>query len=506
MFNNKGKVYIVGAGPGDPELITLRAIRCLAKADLVVHDYLAAKELLAYAPEGARRVYVGKQGGNHAMSQDDINSLLVEEAKRGNAVVRLKGGDPFIFGRGGEEALVLAQAGIPFEVVPGVSSAVAAPCYAGIPLTQREYTSTVAFVTGHEDPKKPESRLHWEHLASIETLVFLMGVKNLPLITAKLMEHGKDPKTPAALVRWGTTPEQETVEGTLGEIGNLAREQGVKPPAVFVVGEVAALRKELAWFEKKPLFGKGVVITRPAAQAGEFAELLRGQGARVILFPTISIEPADGITALDQALRYISSYHWLVFTSANSVKFFFNHLRERGMDLRELKGVKIAAIGPATADAVKAMGINVDIVPDEYISEGVVKAFEGIDLHGARVLLPRAETAREVIPKGLREMGARVEVIPIYRTVNSGLDGRELVELMKRGKVDVLTFTSPSTVKFCLEMIGGVEAIPPSVKIACIGPVTADAARKSGMEVHIMQRPYDMEGFVKAIVEGMTGT
>lgn len=502
-MQNRGKVYIIGGGPGDPGLVTLRAVECLAKAEVVVYDYLVGGEILDHAPADARRIYVGKQGGDHTLSQDDINRILVEEALEGRVVARLKGGDPFIFGRGGEEALVLAGQGIPFEIIPGITSAIAVPAYAGIPLTQREFTSTVAFVTGHEDPTKPESRLHWEHLAPLETLVFLMGVKNLPTITEKLIEHGKDPDTPAILIRWGTTADQETLAGTLGTIAALARDRGMTPPAIFVTGDVVALRERLAWFEKKPLFGTRVVITRPEGQAREFAGLLRERGARVTVFPVISIVPTEDNRRLDAALGDIGSYQWIIFTSANSVRFFFERLRSLGKDLRELKGLRIATIGPATASAIEAMGVRVDIVPGEYISEGVVRAFDDVDLRGVKILLPRAETARDVIPHELAARGASVDVIPLYRTVGSGRDGKELVSLMNEGQVDVLTFTSPSTVTHCIDMIGGIGNIPPSVAIACIGPVTEAAARKAGLKVDIMQGPYDMKGFVAAIEEGL---
>jgi len=502
-MRNMGKVYIIGGGPGDPGLVTLRAVECLSRADVVVYDHLVNREILDHAPGESRRIYVGKQGGDHTLSQDDINMILVEEARGGHVVARLKGGDPFIFGRGGEEALVLADHGIPFEIIPGISSAVAVPAYAGIPLTQRKFTSTVAFVTGHEDPTKPESRLHWEHLAPLETLVFLMGVKNLPTITEKLIEHGKDPETPAILVRWGTTADQETVVGTLGSIAALARERGMTPPAIFVTGDVVALRDRLAWFEKKPLFGKGIVITRPEGQARECADMLRERGARVIVFPVISIVPHEDTGRFDEALGVLDSYQWVIFTSANSVRFFFDRLRSLGRDLRDLKGLRVAAIGPATAAAIEAKGIRVDIVPEEYISEGVVKAFESLDLEGVKILLPRAETARDVIPRELEARGACVDVIPLYRATGSGRDGTELIGLMKEGLVDVLAFTSPSTVTHCIDMIGGIENIPPSVAVACIGPVTEAAARKAGLRVDIMQGPYDMKGFAAAIEEGL---
>ena len=503
----KGKVYIIGGGPGDPGLLTVKGKECLEKAEVVVYDYLIGSDILAYANPDARLVYVGKQGGAHTVTQDALNRILVEEAMRGRMVVRLKGGDPFIFGMGGEEAQVLAEAEIPFEIIPGISSAVAVPAYAGIPLTHRRHTSAVAFVTGHEDPTKEKSRLDWDCLAGIETLVFLMGVKNLSRIIEMLIEKGKDPRTPSALIRWGTTPGQETLTARLADIATIAEERNFSPPAIFVVGDVVRLREELAWFEKKPLFGKTVVVTRPETQAAAFATLLRDQGARVITFPVIRVVPSDNMGPLDKALSAISSYQWLIFTSANGVRFFFERLRRQGMDVRDLKGIRIATIGPATAEMVESMGIRVDLSPDEFISEGVVKAFERIDIRGKRILLPRAETARDVIPQGLGRQGALIDVIPIYKTVGSGKDGKELLEALTEGEVDVITFTSPSTVTNFIDIIGKEAEIPPGVAIACIGPVTASAAQNAGLTVNIMQGPYEMKGFVEAIaayVKGLT--
>ncbi|MCK9274815.1 MAG: uroporphyrinogen-III C-methyltransferase [Syntrophales bacterium] len=501
----RGIVYIIGGGPGDPGLLTIRGKECLEKAETVVYDYLVNEDILGYAPADARRIYVGKKGGDHTVSQDELNRILVEEAREGRAVARLKGGDPFIFGRGGEEAQVLAAAGIPFEIVPGVSSAVAVPAYAGIPLTHRSHTSTVAFVTGHEDPSKEESRLDWEKLAGIETLVFLMGVKNLPFITKMLVEKGKNPRTPAALIRRGTTPDQETLAAALSDIAEVAKVRKFSPPAIFIVGDVVGLREELAWFEKKPLFGKTVVVTRPEEQAGPFAALLREKGANVIAIPVIRVTPVDDTGPLDEALSRIASYRWIIFTSANGVKFFFERMREKGMDVRDLKGIRMATIGPATAAAIGKMGLRVDLVPEEFISEGVVKAFDNFEIAGARILLPRAETARDVIPQGLAKRGAIVDVVPVYRTVGSGKDGSDLVRAMEDGDVDVVTFTSPSTVINFIAVIGGISKIPPSVAIACIGPVTQAAVEKAGLKADIMQGPYDMAGFAEAIEAYMKG-
>ncbi len=497
----KGIVYIVGAGPGDAGLITLKGVRCIARADVIVYDHLVNEEILVHAKSGARLVYAGKEGGDHTLVQDEINRILVEEALQGRVVARVKGGDPYVFGRGGEEAMVVAAAGLPFEVVPGVSSAVAVPAYAGISLTQRGFTSTLAFVTGHEDPTKGQSDIDWKALAGIGTLVFLMGVRNLPVIVASLVENGKKPETPAALIRWGTTPDQWTLAGTLGTIVELARERKFKPPAIFVVGEVVTLREKLSWFENRPLFGRGVVITRPEAQAESFAALLDEKGARIIHFPVIRIAEPEDWSGLDRALENLPACSWIVFTSANGVRHFFERLRERGGDIRDLRGIRIATIGPASAAAVEARGIRVDIVPEEYISEGVVKAFEKADLKGARVLLPRAAEARDVIPEGLAAMGATVDVVTAYRTVRSERTREELEEILTSGRADVITFTSPSTVKHFLDILGGPEALPPGLKVACIGPITAAAARKAGLAIHIHQQEYTIPGMVAAIEE-----
>jgi len=500
-MGKKGKVYIVGAGPGDPGLITVKGVRCVQEAEVIIFDHLVSEDLLRYARTDVQLIYAGKTGGDHTLSQDEINSRLVEEARQGRVVTRLKGGDPFIFGRGGEEALVLAAAGIPFEVVPGVTSAIAVPAYAGISLTQRGYTSTVAFVTGHEDPTKEQSDIDWRALAGIGTLVFLMGIKNLPRIAGSLIEHGKSAATPAALIRWGTTTEQKTLTGTLGDIARKAEASRFSPPSILVVGEVVQIREQLNWFEKKPLFGKGVVVTRPEAQAESFADLLHDLGARVIHFPTIRIAPPSSWEACDAALERLDTYQWIIFTSANGVSAFFQRLRASGRDIRDLKGIRLCTIGPATAEAMAAMGVAVDLVPAEYISEGVVKAFEGQDIRGARILLPRAETARDVIPEGLAGQGARVDVVTVYRTVNSGREKGELEAFLKRGLVDVITFTSPSTVLCFMEIMGRDFALPPQVKIAAIGPVTAAATKKAGLPIHILQETYTIPGLVDGIAD-----
>ncbi|HVO64864.1 MAG TPA: uroporphyrinogen-III C-methyltransferase [Syntrophales bacterium] len=497
----QGKVYIIGAGPGDPGLITVKGLMCLKEADVVIYDYLVNEEIINQARESARLIYAGKKGGAHTMPQEEINRCLVDEARQGNIVARLKGGDPFVFGRGGEEAEILAQSGIPFEIIPGVTSAVAVPAYAGIPLTHRDYTSTLAFVTGHEDPTKEESDIDWKTLAGIGTVVFLMGVKNLRQITTNLMVYGKHVDTPAALIRWGTTEDQETMTGTLSDIVKKAEDRKFSPPAILVIGEVVNLRDVLNWFESKPLFGKGIVITRPEAQAEEFSSLLHAQGARVIHFPTIKIAPAESYEGLDQAIGHLSQYQWIIFTSANGVDFFLKRLKEMGRDLRDMKDIQICAIGPATAAKIVKLGIRVDVVPEEFISEGIVREFEKLNLKGSSVLLPRAEMARDVIPEGLAKLGAKVDIVTAYRTVNSGRDKAELEKLIREGKVDVITFTSPSTVTNFIEIMGQNYVMPSQIKIACIGPVTAAAVKKAGLQVDILQERYTVPGMVEKLAE-----
>ncbi|KUG21941.1 uroporphyrinogen-iii methyltransferase / uroporphyrinogen-iii synthase [hydrocarbon metagenome] len=497
--NKKGKVYIIGAGPGDAGLITLKGIECLKEASVVIYDYLVSKDLLKYARADAHFIYAGKQGGAHTLSQWQINDLLVKEAKAGNIVARLKGGDPFIFGRGGEEAEKLAANKILFEIVPGVTSAIAVPAYAGIPLTHRGLTSTVAFVTGHEDPTKEKSDIDWQALARIGTLVFLMGVKNIEKIVKELKDNGRSPKTPAALIRWGTTPRQEILTGKLANIVKLVKERKFAPPAILVVGDVVALRDTLQWFDSKPLFGKGVVITRPEKQADDLAQLLIKEGANPIHFPTIKIIPPPNWRDLDAAIKKLEEYEWLIFTSANGVTYFFERLFAKNKDIRDLRGVKICCIGPATAQQVQNKGIRVDLVPKEFISEGILKSFSRTNLKGKKILIARASKARDVLPEGLKKLGAKVDVATAYQTVNSGKKKRELEELFKENQVDVITFTSSSTVNNFVKIMGSSFKLPKGVKIASIGPVTAATAKKAGFSVDIHQEEYTMEGLVDAL-------
>ena len=498
-----GMVYLVGAGPGDYRLISMKAVDCLKMADVVVYDRLADDRILRWAPEDAEYIYVGKASSNHTMKQEDINQLLVDKAKEGKCVVRLKGGDPFVFGRGGEEGLLLRENNLPFEIVPGITSAISVPAYAGIPVTHRAVATSFAVVTGHEDPTKGKSNMRWEHLATgVDTLVFLMGVANLPHITSKLIENGRSADTPAAVIRWGTKPEQRTLITTVGKAAEDVVKNGIKPPAIFIVGEVVKLRDSLQWFDnlsQRPLFGKRILVTRARSQASKLTAKLENLGAEVIEAPAIEItDPSDLYEALDKAIDHVQDYHWLIFTSANGVEYFFNRLYQAGKDVRALGYAKIAAIGSATAEKLKQYGIVADVIPQEYRAEGVIEAMKGKLPPHAKILLPRAEEAREILPEKLREMGAEVEVAPAYRTVCGDVDSEALVSELVNGEIDVVTFTSSSTVKNLVNIIGSVDFLK-DVKTACIGPVTADTAKSLGIEPDIIAKEYTIDGLVEAI-------
>lgn len=498
-----GTVYLVGAGPGDPGLFTLKGREVLEKADVVVYDRLVNPALLSLARPGAEIIYAGKSPAGHTLSQQEINSLLAERAKRGQAVVRLKGGDPFVFGRGGEEAQALAESGVPFEVVPGVTSAIAAPAYAGIPVTHRDYTSTVAIITGNEDPAKESSRLAWEKIAAgAGTLVFLMGMANLAAITSRLIEHGRAPGTPVALICWGTWAEQQVLTGTLADIAERAAGAGFANPVVIVVGEVAALRERLKWLENKPLAGRRVLVTRAAEQTGSLSGALRSLGAETLEFPAIKITAPDNYGPLDRAIDRITLYDWLIFTSVNGVKFFFRRFLQKERDIRELKRIKIGAIGPATRRALRDYGLRVDFMPEEYRAEAVAAGLKEKIRPGRRVLLPRADIARPFLKEALAEGGIAVEEVAAYRTVMDGR-GRDLVkEYLRRGRIHVITFTSSSTVRYFVDLIGR-EELPwllAGAGIACIGPVTAQTAKELGLPVDAVAGEYTIEGLVKAIV------
>ena len=499
---DKGMVFLIGAGPGDPGLLTLRGAEALSDADVVVYDYLANPALLAHARPDAERIYVGKKAGCHTLSQDEINALLVERAQMGQRVARLKGGDPFVFGRGGEEALALVRAGLPFEVVPGVTSAVAAPAYAGIPVTHRGLSSSFAVVTGHENPSKETSALDWERLATgVDTLVLLMGVGNLPRIVDRLLAHGRPPETPVAVVRWGTRPEQQTVTGTLTDIVDRVRSSGLKPPAVTVIGKVAALRETLHWFEDRPLFGQHILVTRTRTQASGLAAQLRAMGAEAVELASIRIAPPEDWAPLDEAIASVAAYNWIVFTSVNGVRRFWERLTEAGLDARALNGVQVAAIGPATARELQAQGIRADLVPQSYVAEAVADAMG--DVARQRVLLPGADIARPTLANLLRTGGAQVSTVTAYRTQRAEVDGQELGSLLAR--VTVATFTSSSTVRNLAAMAEeaglGLATALEGTTIACIGPITAQTAQELSLPVHVMAKAYTVEGLVEALVD-----
>ncbi|OGP09705.1 MAG: uroporphyrinogen-III C-methyltransferase, partial [Deltaproteobacteria bacterium GWA2_43_19] len=436
---SKGKVYLIGAGPGDPGLITVKAVECIKEADVVVYDYLANKKFLDYAREKAEIIYVGKVGGAHTLPQDKINELIIEKAKKGKIIARLKGGDPFIFGRGGEEAEEIVAEGIDFEVIPGVTAGVAAAAYAGIPLTHRDFTTTVAFITGHEDPTKDESNIYWDKISTgIGTLVFYMGIGNLEPNMKKLIENGRSPDTPVALIRWGTTSAQETVVGTIADIAEKARAANLKAPAITVVGGVVSLRDKLRWFDKRPLFGKRVIVTRSREQASDFSALLEKYGAEPIEFPTIETVAPKDWKEIDRAIKNLPKYDWAIFTSVNGVKYFVERLKKHGKDIRELKGINICAIGPATAKAIEDLGIRVDLVPKEYRAEAIIEGLGKNKIKGRRFLLPRALKAREVLPEEIKRLGGKVDVVSAYRTIKPKEKTDDIRKMFQEKKFDVV--------------------------------------------------------------------
>ena len=499
---NNGIVYLVGAGPGDPSLITLRGVDCLQRADVVVYDYLANEELLSHAPEGAERIYAGKIGGRHNQGQDEINSLLVTKAKGGKVVVRLKGGDPFVFGRGGEECEALRDAGIPFEVVPGVTAAVGASAYSGIPLTHRDITASVAFVTGQEGENKDGSNIDWDRLSlGGGTVVFYMGVTTLRRNMQRMVDHGRSPHTPVALVRWATTGCQQVLVGTLVDIADRAEECGLKPPAITIVGEVVALRERLQWFEKRPLCGKKIVVTRAAEQAGEFSAKLAARGATVLECPTIRLVEPESWQLLDLAIRELPGYDWLVLTSVNAVRYFFQRLDALGLDARALAGCRICAVGPKTAAELRSFGVKPELVPADYKAEGIVGEFSRLDMQGSRVLFPRADKARDVIPSELKRMGAHVDSPVAYRNIFPERLLPETLFALEKRSVDCITFTSSSTVQNLAAMLGEEMMLDmlKGVVVASIGPITSKSCRDLGLKVDIEPQAYTMDALVEAL-------
>jgi uroporphyrinogen III methyltransferase / synthase len=504
--DKSGRVFLVGAGPGAPDLITLRGADVLRRAEVVIYDNLVSPELIRIAPADAELIYAGKRGGaDKAIEQPALNAMLIAYARKGRVVVRLKGGDPFIFGRGGEEAEVLARAGVAFEVVPGVTSAIAGPAFAGVPLTHREHGSFVAFVTGHEDQSKdPNTTVPWDELAAAArrggTIVILMATARLSSTLERMRSAGLPAETPAVAVQWATTAAQKTVSATLATLADESARAGLGAPAVIVVGECAGLREHLGWVERMPLFGRTIVVTRARASASEFAAALRRLGADAIEFPTIETVPPRSYAALDRAIKRIDSFDWIVFTSANGVESFVQRLKARGRDIRELGRASIAAIGPATASRVADYALRVTAVPDEYRAEQIVAAIGARKIRGQRFLIPRAEVAREALPKILRDKGAKeVVVAPAYRTIKpKGAPVERMREWLASGAIDLVTFTSSSTViNFC-EMLG---ISGKGIRAAAIGPITAETAREREFEVVVKPRRYTIEALTESIRE-----
>ncbi|MXZ02003.1 uroporphyrinogen-III C-methyltransferase [Candidatus Poribacteria bacterium] len=508
-----GIVYIVGAGPGDRKLITLKGIECLQRADVVIYDLLLNDTLLEYCPAHTTKIQA-PDPRVRTTRQAELNRMLVEHAKAGKVVVRLKGGDPYIFGRGGEEAVVLTEAGIPFEVVPGVTSAIAASAYAGIPVTHREYASSVAFVTGHSAALRPDSNINWAQLATaVDTLVVYMGVAHLRQITERLTAHGRNPETPVSLVRVGTTPQQEVIQGTLDNIAQKAEAAELKSPALIVVGEVNRLRQQLRWFDTKPLFGKRILVTRARAQTSEFADLLETNGAEVIQFPTIEIRPLNldntvlggfclGVSSRVTRFPLRNEYDWVIFTSVNAVEIFYGHLRERGKDVRAFAGTKICAVGPKTVDALNSIGIHPDFVPS-HASGGTIAA-EIEDVRGKKILLPRAKIASAALPEGLSKRGAHVDDVPLYDTIKvAGELSSEIEADLLNGNINFVTFTSSSTVTNFLEMLPTHTPadLLKSVQVAVIGPETQKTAIAHGVKVNVIAKQPTIESLVEGIVK-----
>ena len=500
---SSGIIYLVGAGPGDPGLITLRGVECLQKAQVVVYDYLANEELLNHAPLAAERIYAGKIGGRHNQDQEEINQILIKKGLEGKVVVRLKGGDPFVFGRGGEECEALALAGVSFEVVPGVTAAVGAAAYAGIPLTHRDFTASVSFVTGQEGKGKDESSIDWDRLSlGNGTVVFYMGITSLRRNMQRMIEHGRSPQTPVALVRWATTSGQQVLTGTISEIADKAEASGFKPPAVTIVGDVVSLRERLRWFDNRPLSGRRIIVTRAADQASEFSAMMTSCGATVLECPTIQLIEPSSWDELDAAIGKLKDFDWLVLTSVNAVRFFFQRLSSLGFDARALGLCKVCAVGPKTAEAIAEHGIRPDLIPPDYKAESIVSEFSKLDVRGQKILFPRADRAREIIPRDMEQMGAYVTAPVIYRnTFPERLCPETLLALEKRS-VDCITFTSSSTVLNMAELLGAdlLTDMLKGVAVASIGPVTSKTCRDLGLKVDIQPEEFTLTKLTDAII------
>ncbi|WP_310829901.1 uroporphyrinogen-III C-methyltransferase [Paenibacillus pedocola] len=503
-----GKVYLVGAGPGDAKLITVKGLECIQKADVLVYDRLASPRLLKHMKPGGQKIYVGKLPDRHTMKQEEINQLLVDLALEGKTVVRLKGGDPTIFGRVGEEAELLRRHGIYYEIVPGITSAISVPAYAGIPVTHRDYASSLSIITGHESPDKLDRSIHWDKVTNATgTLVFLMGVAKIGYISAQLIKHGRPPETPVALVRWGTRADQETLVGTLADIEDKVKAADFQPPAVIVVGDVVLQRKQLQWVEALPLFGKRIVVTRARSQASELVDRIEELGGEPYEFPvieTVMPEGAEKKAAIASALGALDAYDWVFFTSANGVEFFWRHLAELKVDIRGLHRAKIGAVGPATAAALAERGLMAEELPARFQAEGLLEAFGPRLEPGQKVLLPRGDLAREWLPDKLRELGLEVTEVDTYETVVTGEDDIELIRLLEEKRIHAITFTSSSTVRNFISILERMGLEDPlqllaGVTIACIGPVTEETAVEAGLTPGLLPEEATIEGLVQEL-------
>lgn len=503
-----GKVYLVGAGPGDAKLITIKGLECIQKSDVLVYDRLASPRLLKHMKPGGEKIYVGKLPDRHTMKQEEINQLLVDLALQGKTVTRLKGGDPTIFGRVGEEAELLRKHGIYYEIVPGITSAISVPAYAGIPVTHRDHASSLSIITGHESPDKLDHSIHWDKVTNATgTLVFLMGVAKIGYISAQLIKHGRPPETPVALVRWGTRADQATLTGTLADIEAKVKAANFQPPAVIVVGDVVLQREQLKWVEAMPLFGKRIVVTRARSQASELVERIEELGGEPYEFPvieTIMPESAEKKAKIAAALGALESYDWVFFTSANGVEFFWRHLAELGADIRGLHRARIAAVGPGTAAALAQRGVMAEELPAKFQAEGLIETFGPRLLPGQNVLLPRGDLARDWLPDKLRELGLQVTDVDTYETVVTGEDDIELLKLLEEGRVHAVTFTSSSTVRNFIDILKrmGVEdplQLLENVTIACIGPLTEQTAVELGLTPGLMSEEATIESLIQEL-------
>ena len=487
-------VYLIGAGPGDAGLLTIKAAEILSQAEVLIYDKLADKKILNFAPENCEKIYVGKSAGQHTLRQEKINKLLVEKSAGKNFVVRLKGGDPFVFGRGGEEGIFLRENNVDFEIIPGVTSAISVPAYAGIPVTHRGIATSFSVITGHEDPTKPESTICWEKISTAaDTLIFLMGVENLPKITAKLIEHGRDAKTPAAVIQNGTKFSQKVLVTTLENAAADVEKNKITPPAIFVVGEVVNLREKLKWFENKTLFGKKILVTRTRQQASKLTKQLENLGAEVFEFPTIKISPpSDNFESLDAAIKNLQTFDWIIFTSANGVEKFFARLKFFKLDARIFFNAKVAAIGSATAEKLSDCGIIADLIPAEFRAEGLLAELQD-KVAGKKILLARAEVARDILPRELENFGASVTVAKVYKTEPTDADFSSIADK----KIDLVTFTSSSTVENFIQAVGA--DFLREVKTAAIGTVTAETLKNFGVTADIVAEKFTIAGLVDAI-------